>query len=333
MWKERVLKLDYAKGWKEHCSPLGSRDGFSPLVLALSQIQCLMGERKLRFLAKFRNVSYADPTFDSTLIGEAMWDEKSNQMYGILCRISDPSRYSGNRVGDCTMRLSLRYPSIQTIINNVPRIVGRFWSTKSVEDLAYFRRINLVSTTKDINVEGLRYKYTELDRVRKLCSERKGSISTNPAADSDDMRFGMSMKDSKYARPLFVGNMMFDTNTVMPESGTTNITYKISIYPSSHISFSNSIVAEGVYDAEAGFLCMVGCRKLVLNSTCIARDCDILVKVEFARFDEDEGVFCKGTVESTRAAEDPFYFQTLNFSSTDLPERLIRRMDSEMNVF
>ncbi|KAI3466117.1 hypothetical protein Pfo_022780 [Paulownia fortunei] len=392
--RSTFLELEYAMECRapQHCSPLGPSDGltgFLPRFLSLSPIQCSGSERKLRYMATFQNISYADQSFglDSTLIGEASWDDKNNQLFGLACRILNPASHLGNAVGDCTMRLSLRYPSIWTIRNDA-KVVGQFWSNKTVEDSGYFRKINLTSSD-EIDVvafPGLRYEYTELDRVGRSCPVKKPvkEGNTYPDAHSYDMRFDMSVKNSKgeqfawgYATPLSVGNDLYERNNMVvavdsmglesaagftafsePENSSntspSNISYKISINPFSQVKFGNwfptvnwsmnvqhqvEIAAEGVYNAETGYLCMVGCRKLVSyvqNSTYVSRDCEILVKFEFAPLNEKKGGLIKGTIESTRVKGDPLHFEDLSMSSAayyaEVVKQSIWRMDLEITM-
>ncbi|KAL0406811.1 UNVERIFIED_CONTAM: hypothetical protein Slati_3995000 [Sesamum latifolium] len=143
-----------------------------------------------------------------------------------------------------------------------------------------------------------------------------------------------------------------------PESsankGPLNISYRISINPYPEVEPSDlfralnrslnlqhlvEITAEGVYNAETGYLCMVGCRKLLShgqNSGSISRDCEILVEVEFAALNGKTGGRTKGTIRSTRAKDDPLHFEDLSmFSSafyTEVAERSIWRIDLEITM-
>ncbi|KAK6132675.1 hypothetical protein DH2020_033591 [Rehmannia glutinosa] len=279
----------------------------------------------------------------------ASWDDKFNQLFGVACRLLNPAKHSGNAVGDCAMRLSLRYSSIWTI-RNEPKVVGQFWSTKNVEDNGYFRKINLTSVDL-VAFSDLRYEYSELDRAKTLCPVKKLVKKGNiyPDGHSYDMGFDMSVKNSKgkniawgYARPISVGNDLFDRNSMIiavdamaPEPASefttmsapakssnispSNISYKISINPSSKVKFGNwfpnvnlstifrdrvEITAEGVYNAETGYLCMGG--------------------------------LIKGTIESTRNKTDPLHFEDLSLSSvayyTEVAEKSIWRMDLEITM-
>lgn len=321
-------------------------DSKEPPFLSLDSIQCSEGERKVRYLAKFQDSSLPDSRFrvDSTLIVEASWDDQSNQLFGAACRILNPADRFGHALEDCTLRLILRFPSVWTIRNDA-EISGKFWSTKS-----YFRKIN-ISASKQIGVlafEGLRYEYTEIDRVKELCTmkKKKNKGYKYPNANSHAMRFDLTIKDSKggecgwgYAKPISVENAIFEVISVSqrgmfrPKNALMNISYKIMINRF-HQSNTNcslralnldgkvEITAEGMYDAETGYLCMVGCRKVepyyVMSTSNVSIDCEILVKFEFSPLHGKRGGFIKGTIESTRAKMDPLFFDDLSFSSSAL---------------
>ncbi|KAK6132705.1 hypothetical protein DH2020_033510 [Rehmannia glutinosa] len=297
-----VLKYEMECRGSQDCSPLG----LSRRFLDFSPIQC--SERKLRFMAKLQNINYVDPEefgFESTFIE---------------------------------------------------------------------RRRGMISSTSCLALP------KTLCPVKKLV--KKGNIY--PDGHSYDMGFDMSVKNSKgkniawgSARPISVGNDLFGRNSMIiavdamaPEPASefttmsapakssnispSNISYKISINPSSKVKFGNwfpnvnlstifrdrvEITAEGVYNAETGYLCMVGCSKLVSyvqNSTHTSTDCEVLVKFQFAPLNEKKGGLIKGTIESTRNKTDPLHFEDLSLSSvayyTEVAEKSIWRMDLEITM-
>ncbi|KAL2247525.1 UNVERIFIED_CONTAM: hypothetical protein Sindi_2604800 [Sesamum indicum] len=384
----RSMVLEYAADCKgsQHCSPLGGANGFLPGFLSLQPIQCSGDERRLRYLAMFQNTSYVDMSFglDSTLIGEAVWDDKNHQLVLVACRVLNPVSDLGSTVGDCMFRLTLRYPSIWTIRNDT-QIVGQLWSNRSVEDSGYFRNIDVRSYDDHLVVfPWLRYEYTELERARGSCTVKKTGKkgSVYPDGHSYDMRFDMSVKNAKgkqfawgSAVPVSVGDQLYETRNMLvavdsvafapgfaaisePEmsanKGPLNISYRISINPYPEVESSDlfralnrsmnlqhvvEITAEGVYSAETGFLCMVGCRKLLShdqNSRSISRDCEILVEVEFAALNGKTDGRTKGTIRSTRAKDDPLHFEDLSMSSsvfyTEMAEQSIWRIDLEITM-
>ncbi|XP_073313601.1 uncharacterized protein [Primulina huaijiensis] len=341
------------------CSPLGVVDGLLPGVVSLYPIQCSTEERMIRYVITFQNVSY--PTFyenfdlNATLIGEGSWDDKKNQLLIVACRILDPVNHFGNGIGDCSLRLSFRYPSILTIRNNA-KLVGKIWTNKSVDDSGYFRNINLSLVGGDLPeaFHGLKYEYTELDKVKELCRvekvEKKGNIY--PDGPSNNMRFDMLVKSSNgkefgwgITAPLSIGNELYQgdkeiilapesapvagavrepiSETQKSRSGPLNMSFIVSITPyHSEINKSQSqsrmqITAEGVYDSESGCLCMVGCRKLPSNVKISddSTDCEIVVNFKFAPINDKSGGVISGSIRSTRTRTDPLYFEDMTMSS------------------
>ncbi|XP_017237132.1 uncharacterized protein LOC108210387 isoform X1 [Daucus carota subsp. sativus] len=127
-----------------------------------------------------------------------------------------------------------------------------------------------------------------------------------------------------------------------------NISYKLIFFSNGdaklgagHSSLNTSlnsfgqlvISAEGVYDAETGHLCMVGCRNLVSNNLL---DCDILLNFQFSGSMKTQGGLVKGSMQSTREQSDELFFQHLNitssrFSDSDA-ERSLWRIDLEITM-
>ncbi|KAI4333669.1 hypothetical protein L6164_018449 [Bauhinia variegata] len=167
--------------------------------------------------------------------------------------------------------------------------------------------------------------------------------------------------------PLFVGDQFYslDENAVSESDydtsssisvpsvnnssrGLFNISYKISFSLNHDIdltsvglnSFSSmsscstrrvKIVAEGIYDADTGHLCMIGCRKFRADNGSSIMDCDILVKFQFPPLDDRRRGYVEGSIESTRDKTDPLYFKRLDLlSSTTYMRGAIWRMDIEV---
>lgn len=115
------------------------------------------------------------------------------------------------------------------------------------------------------------------------------------------------MKNSKeeigwgYSSPISVGDQIYGySSSILSEelanfsySGPLNISYNIGLTFATAISPFNStlsrpyekfqISAEGMYDAETGRLCMVGCRDFSSDdkTPIIDLDCEIFVKLNF----------------------------------------------------
>ncbi|KAL0301173.1 UNVERIFIED_CONTAM: hypothetical protein Sradi_6394100 [Sesamum radiatum] len=343
----RTMMLEYATDCRgsQHCSPLGAGNGFLPGFLSLNPIQCSRDERRLRYLGRFLNTSYVDKSFglDSTLIGEAVWDDKNHQLVLVMCRVLNPVSHLG--VGKIDVR---SYDG---------NVVVFPWLRYEYTELERARG------SCPVKKPG-----------------KKGNVY--PDRRSYDMRFGMSVNDAKckqfgwgFATPISIGDELYKTRNMhvavdsmaaapgfadisAPETsvrkGPLNISYQISI---NHFREAESselfralnrsmnlrrlveITAEGVYNAETGHLCMVGCRKLLShdqNSGSISRDCEILVEVEFAALNGKTDGRTKGTIRSTRAKDDPLHFEDLSLSSsanyTKMAEQLIWRIDLEITM-
>ncbi|KAL1563696.1 (E3-independent) E2 ubiquitin-conjugating enzyme [Salvia divinorum] len=259
----RALELEYAAECRgsHRCSPLDG-DGYLPRFLSVTSIQCVEGSKKARFMAKFVNSSYNDyNSFDtrSTVIGEASWDDESNRMMGVACRILNPSLPLGEVVVNCTMRLIISHPSVLTIRNDA-KVVGQIWSSDS-----HFQQIQISSSDERASTEQrYEYKYTEVDKASKSCTKKeakKGDVYPDP--QSYDMRFDINIKNKKgqevawaSATPTWVGNASYQhgdgwggflamapagavsyvestavTQPLQIQNTPTNMTYKIRINP------------------------------------------------------------------------------------------------------
>ncbi|KAA8523899.1 hypothetical protein F0562_010322 [Nyssa sinensis] len=370
------FKLEYASKCDslQNCTPFGGGIGYLPHGMSLNTIQCSEEEQKLRYFVQFSNSSnawyYQNSNLNATLVGEGSWDTKKNRLCITACRILNVTDSLGNvNVGNCSIRLSLRFPAVWSI-RNKSAIVGQIWTNKMVNDSGYFDRITFRSSENEmVGVPGLKYEYTEIERVRKSCPMKnpvKNKGVRYPSGFSYEMRFDMSLKDSKgkyswgNAVPIFVGDQFYeryrlispmqeDSIGVVEEaseivessvietnsnySGPLNISYKISFTPLAGdklgdgifpYNFSLSpngqveISAEGIYNADTGHLCMVGCKKVgsdIQKSTNDSVDCDILVNFQFPPLNSMKGSVIKGSIQSTRKNTDPLYFKPLNMSS------------------
>ncbi|KAF5960212.1 hypothetical protein HYC85_001421 [Camellia sinensis] len=351
---------------------------YLPRVMSLSTMQCSEKERKVRFSIGFGNNSYIgysqpfDPTI--TFVGEGSWDGNKNQLCMVACRILNSTNSLANaRVGDCSLRLSLRHAAFWTIRDRTI-INGQIWTNKTANESGYFNRIKFGSYENRMiggvsRSMGLRYEYTETDRVRKSCLVKKQPAKKRtweryPKGNSYDLRFDMSVKDSMrklawgYAVPIFVGDQRYDQSLSYSRYdkseveanksfiGPLNISYIISIarlpssthgIPSSNLSFipkrGVGISAEGIYDDETGQLCMVGCRNVGPNDS---KDCELLLKFQFPPVNAKRGGTIKGSIESTRKKTDPLFFKHLSMSSiafyTGEAKKSVWRMDLEITM-
>ncbi|KAL1821565.1 hypothetical protein ACET3Z_016434 [Daucus carota] len=372
--------LEYASNCSssvKNCSPVDRALGYMPTHIALYSFQCPEYGNKMRFLAQFTKSAYmgryAMFNPNSTLVGEGLWDEKKNSLDIVGCRISTSTSLGDVRVGDCSYRLSLWFPSVWSIKNR-DKAVGQIWTNKTSEDLGYFGRTKLRSTSTYgyLNVPGLKYEYTGIERMSKLCPKKAaGRGKRYPRGQSYDMRFDMSVKEFAWgdAEPLFVGNKSYAHSPVYisnsrwggyreiveseaevedADNVPVNVSYKLRFYSmgndklgagrsSLNASFDSNgqlvISAEGVYDAGTGSLCMVGCRNMGFNHSA---DCDIVLNFQFPESEGSNGGYIKGSMKSTRKQSDPLFFEKLSITATSFSssqaQRSIWRIDLEITM-
>ncbi|KAM1102475.1 hypothetical protein PS2_010939 [Malus domestica] len=163
----------------KNCTPLFASD--LARVVSLKPIECLKDAKRLRFLVEFvdsSNVWYRKP-FDpnTTLIGEGSWDAEKNQLSCAACRFLDAAgSWNNTRVGDCSTRITLRFPAVWTI-RKTSSMAREIWSNKNVTKLGYFEKIMFESPQDDIGrvlIPGVKYEYTKTKQV-------SNSSSTTPA--------------------------------------------------------------------------------------------------------------------------------------------------------
>ncbi|KAA8523900.1 hypothetical protein F0562_010323 [Nyssa sinensis] len=205
-----TFELEYGSkcNSSQNCTPFVEGIGYLPGVMSLSPIQCSEEKQSLRYLVGFPNSSYtgyyyypSSSNLNATLVGEGSWDKKRNQLCIAACRILNVTDSFGKaHVGDCSIRLSLRFPAVWSI-RNMSGIVGQIWTNKTAKDPGYFDRIKFRSFGNDVvNDLGLKYEYTEIERARSSCPVKKPLKNKKvryPSANSFDMRLDMNVKDSK----------------------------------------------------------------------------------------------------------------------------------------
>ncbi|KAK3198946.1 hypothetical protein Dsin_022361 [Dipteronia sinensis] len=382
-----TFQLEYASDCNSSktCNPFGDDVDFLPQIMSLNTIQCSSDRQSLRFLMEFPNSNYVGfyHSFNpnTTFVGEGTWDSKKNRLCVVACRfMKRNASLSNSQVGDCSIRMNLRFSAIWSIRNMI-FISGQIWSNKSVNDIGYFKRIayrSISTNTNMLGVLGLKYEYTETDKVRMSCSLKKPvkkSGENYPDGYSTEMSFDTSVRDSGgafawgYWSPISVGDQIFQwssgsfmpLSSSMPESSSLeantsnsrplNISYKISFSPlyaerraalfnisSSEYNRQVEIFAEGIYDAETGSLCMVGCRYLGLNNQTLkndSMDCEIRVNLQFPSLNaKKDGVYITGNISSARKKSDPLHFESVSVSSaafyTGIERQSIWRMDMEI---
>ncbi|XP_047165371.1 uncharacterized protein LOC124834666 [Vigna umbellata] len=363
----------------KNCTPLSESSGQLPYLMSLKGIECSLDNNKhrLRVMVRLLNSSdyWVGQSFNpkNTLVGEGWWDEKKGKLCVVACKImAKASSLAGSHVGDCSIRLTLRFTSTLSI-KSTSTIVGQIWTNKSTHDTSYFKKIafNNGEDGRLGSFQAPKYEYSQLEKVKKSCPTQKPMKNKGkryPDVYSHDLRFDMAVSESNKrvawgnSYPFAIGdevsssgNSFSNTSVDAPEvklnstGGLFNISYKISLWFNSTNVFKSllnqsslpvMISAEGVYDAGAGTLCMVGCRGLISNSlipTAHSVDCEIVVKFQLPPLDAKNGIFIKGSIESTRKNSDPLYFKTLELSSAafyiETAEKVVWRMDMETIMF
>ncbi|XP_027342937.1 uncharacterized protein LOC113855490 [Abrus precatorius] len=325
----RRLQLEFSRecNSSKNCTPIAESSGQLPSLMSLEGIECSLTNKKhrLRVLVRFSNASdyWISRSFNpkTMLVGEGWWDEKKNMLCVVACHImGTASSLVGTHVGDCSMRLWLRFPTIWSI-KNTSAIVGQIWSNKTASDSGYFKMITFrTDMNGPLRGQGLKYEYSQLEKVNQSCPIHKPNDQGKryPDAYSYNMRFDMSVRESNkkvawgYSDPMAVDDQFneldlptFDSfsseSTEVPDStfnnnngSLFNISYKISISEMSYSKLGDRnsvfnlssptvrITAEGIYDAGSGILCMIGCRDLVSkNETPIAHSVDCEILIKF----------------------------------------------------
>ncbi|KAK9906974.1 hypothetical protein M0R45_002583 [Rubus argutus] len=198
--------------------------------------------RKMQMLLGFSNSTVDEylrfPFVPSTtFIAEGEWDEKGNRLCSVACRILNfTESLTSALVGDCSTKLSLRFP-VRLSLQNRSAVVGQIWSDK------------------------------------KRAGRGKGK--KYPEEYSSDMKFDMRVSNNKgqvawgFSSPLFVdddgiyGRRFWDKlqQTEVPSrrkkshSSPMNISYKLSFTRGAHFFHDifpskAELATEGIYDRD-----------------------------------------------------------------------------------
>ncbi|KAL6573994.1 hypothetical protein OROHE_001536 [Orobanche hederae] len=335
-----------------------------PSVMYLTQIECL-GAGRVRFLLGFgdhgQNGYRSSFEPNATLVSEGKWDAKKRRLNMVGCRIF--SDWDDGFVGECLIRLSLRFPARWTLRDR-SSVVGELWSSRSVNETGYFGRVMLSSVrNNDIRAPSLRYEYTEIENTKRSCANKniqKGERKMYPKALSSDMRFDMVVKNQKvtnlwgYSSPLFVGTQPYHLpastygRQLQNVSNLTNISYILSVGTPHDFKLSSEhkqiqsfqISAEGTYDSESGHLCMIGCMHVTPPNVGVGRnlslDCKIVVDIQYPPVNPNNGETVKGTIRSTREKSDSLHFEPFEIISRSIyagqAKNSIWRMDLEITM-
>ncbi|GLT64061.1 hypothetical protein SLA2020_365750 [Shorea laevis] len=186
------FNLRYARDCNstKNCSPFDAGVRYVPRIMSMYMIECSEDKERMRVLLEFPNTSYVSfrRSFnpETTLVGEGTWDETEHQLCIVACRISGVTEESWDNalVGDCSTKLSLRFPAIWSI-EDVSNIVGKIWTNKTVQESGYFNGIMFRSSRNRMaGVTDLKYQYTKIDTARKLCPK-----SEKPARTTNEERY------------------------------------------------------------------------------------------------------------------------------------------------
>ncbi|KAI8012575.1 hypothetical protein LOK49_LG06G00720 [Camellia lanceoleosa] len=162
---------------KKNCTVLGDGIEYLPRVMSMVSIQCSEDERKVRFLIQFGKGSYMvyDQPFEpnSTLVAEASWDAEKSQLCIVACRV-----LKDDHVGDCSIRMSLRYPALWSIKNR-EAIVGQIWTNKTVneEGCTKLSKDDQRSKTESMDCEVVvKFQYQRMNSTNR--GQIKGTIES-----------------------------------------------------------------------------------------------------------------------------------------------------------
>ena len=341
----------------QHCGPFDRGSGFSPRFMRLGEVQCSENGKLRMYIAFSNRESFGwsrilEP--EKSLVGEGVWDHEKKRLCLVVCRILNASgSLSQETVGDCTIRLSLWFPSVLSI-DKMSMASGRIWSGQDKNDTKYFEMVSVgIVENRMLGAPGVKYKYTQTGRVKKYCARgdakkiRKGRYPDMKFLG--DMRFDISLTNAEgkiawgYANLLSVGEDLYSRfpplqmrvpSLVELNQSFWNVSYKIGYTfrnASAYAYEATEISAEGTYDAQTGMLCMVGCKR---GDSYL--DCDILISVQLASLNPKEGEHLTGTIRSTRKKSDPLFFKPLEISSYGIymtqAAETIRWMDREITM-
>ncbi|KAI7980428.1 hypothetical protein LOK49_Contig148G00003 [Camellia lanceoleosa] len=187
--------------------------------MSMVSIQCSEDERKVRFLIQFGKGSYMvyDQPFEpnSTLVAEASWDAEKSQLCIVACRV-----LKDDHVGDCSIRMSLRYSALWSIKNR-EAIVGQIWTNKTVneEEGVYDenRNLSMLGCTK-LSKDDQRSKTESMDcevavrfQYQPMNSKNGGKIK------------GTIKSTRKETDPLYFGQLEVSASTYYTEEAQNSI--------------------------------------------------------------------------------------------------------------
>ncbi|KAI4333673.1 hypothetical protein L6164_018452 [Bauhinia variegata] len=303
------------------------------------------------------------------LIGEGRWDEQKKQLSVVACNFMGMAEPFGSaHVGDCSVRLSLRIPSTGTskivgqsnkavndpgyfkkiTLRDDENLVGQIPSLEyEYNQLDRVRK--LCPRNNPLMNQGRRYPdaYSyEMLKFEMNIRDSKGLVGYGKSSP-------LSVEDHFYGQDLLAAfpsypGLSFSVPYATSNGGIFHVSSLITITQLRNVKsggenclFTMSsesdpteevvIAAEGIYDAGAGTLCMVGCGKIYSKNKIPkvdSMDCEILGKFQLPPLKAENGVYVEGSIESMRRISDPLYFKRLKISSAHNwkeTERLLRR--------
>lgn len=346
-----IVELEYKDDCNTvNCNFLTSGNGtFMPSVMYFNEIECLEDGR-VRFLLGFGDLGHSgfrlpfEPNL--TLVSEGRWDGKKRRLNMVGCRIFGDG--DEGFVGECLVRISLRFPARWTLRDR-SSVVGELWSSRSVNESGHFGRVTFSSIkNRYTRVAGLRYEYTEIEKIKRYCANKTMQMGVGgkyPSALSSDMRFDMIIRNKNvkdlwgYSSPLYVNNLTYRLSSLFGRedasswqvkqnlSSVINVSYILSVAASHDFKLSNvytqikslDISAEGTYDSKRGHLCMTGCMHVGPPKARVGKnsslDCEILVDIRYHTLNARDGDAVKGTIESMRDKSNQLYFEPFEILS------------------
>ncbi|XP_073144382.1 uncharacterized protein [Henckelia pumila] len=330
----------------------GGNNNYTPSTLSFNEIEC-SEDGSVRFLLNFGDFGHNGYRLpfepNMSLVSEGKWDAKKKRLNMVGCRIFRDG-YE-DFVGECLIRLSLRFPATWTLKKR-SSLVGILWSSRSLNESGYFGRVTL-SGQRNMNPMAvhLRYEYTDIENAKRSCANKtinNGLQGEFPDGLSSDLRFDMIGGNRKvkdlwgYSSPLYVEDRryqasVFDLEVKSPRqmkqnyTGALNVSYVLTLYNPFNFNLSSEylliksfeISAEGLYDTKSGHLCMVGCLHVIESSNLKPRhnyslDCEILLNIQYPPLHSKNGAIAKGTIESMRKKSDRLYFEPFEIFSRSI---------------
>lgn len=358
------LKLEYGNNCSNrNCGPLSNSLGYQPAFLKFTLLDCA-DNGKFRSVLLFSNYSDLSSLMmfepGMAIVAEGSWSQKKNQLCLIGCRVNKVTdAMADNAVDDCSIGMSLAFPAVLTIASR-STTVGHIWSNLNETNPEYFSSLPFHGFGYNREYDnGLKYKYTKMDSVRKSCTEgdvnKPGKKRYPHPMNIRDFMFRLLIKTPEgklrfgFANPLALGETIYHYSSmehptlVSNNESIWNISYSLRLISHDNEpanSFDSAYIsAEGIYNTKTGMICMVGCRSSSFDKqekNLDSKDCSILINMKIPPVNPEPGEHLSGTIRSTRANRDPLFFKPLEISSHVMYEQQaaesVWRMDIEITM-